>query len=704
MLACEEQNAYLCSDIFNHKTTMKQRLITTSIFAAALSFLPTGQGLQARTATVSVDISQPRCSIFPTMWGIFLEDINFAADGGLYAEMVSNRSFDYKLPTQDWQAIGNVNVCDDGPFPHNPHYLRMDYSGHPKRPTALRNAGYLSGMSFTEGADYVFSVWARCPWAASQSDTALLRVELIDPALTQGTDRQDFASKVIAVTGADWQRYEITLRSGRTVDHGALQLLLYSPKRDIQPRGIDVEHVSLFPADTWKGRPGGLRRDLVEALADLHPGVFRFPGGCVVEGTELATRYDWKKTVGPVEDRPTQENRWQFASGRRWFPQYYQSFGLGFYEYFLLCEDLGCEALPVVSCGLACQFENATTDAHAHANGEELQQYIQDAADLIDFANADTTNQWGRLRAQMGHPAPFRLKLLAIGNEQWDDGDSLLYTSRLGAFLETLRRLHPEVRYIGTSGPGPEGKRHEIMQRRMHELGVDLYDEHFYRNDEWMLSQSHRYDSYSRQGPKVFAGEYACHVKGKKYNLYQAALCEAAFMTGMERNSDVVEMATYAPLLAHAEGWQWRPDLIWFDNRRVVRTCSYMVQQLYGQYTGDEELNVSGPVETIDSLYVCASRHSQRGELYIKMVNVADEPCAVNLELKGRRRDYAKWHPSRLVTLQSNELEAENTINDPNRVQLKEVPMESALPDSVMLPPRSVNVLILSTKHLQKNN
>ena len=294
-----------------------------------------------------------------------------------------------------------------------------------------------------------------------------------------------------------------------------------------------------------------------------------------MEGTDLETRYDWKKSVGQVENRPLNENRWHYTFAHRLYPDYFQTYGMGFYELFLLSEDIGAEPLPVVNVGLACQYQNE--GEHCHVPVGELGDYIQDALDLIEFANGDITTEWGKLRADMGHPEPFNMKFIGIGNEQWGPE----YPARLEKFVEAIREEYPEIKIIGSSGPQAEGKDFEYLWPEMARLKVDLVDEHYYRPPQWFLDNADRYDSYDRKGPKVFAGEYASHHRNRKNN-WESALTESAFMTGLERNADIVHMATYAPLLAHVDAWQWRPDLIWFDNLRVMRTPNYYVQKIYG--------------------------------------------------------------------------------------------------------------------------
>ena len=445
---------------------------------------------------------------------------------------------------------------------------------------------------------------------------------------------------------------------------GRLRIFLAKP----DDTTLDLEHISLFPVDTWKGREGGLRKDLAQKLHDLNPGVFRFPGGCIVEGTDLNTRYQWKNTVGPVENRPVNENRWHYTFPHRFYPDYYQSGGLGFYEYFLLSEDIGAEPLPVLSVGLACQFQNH--DACAHVPVDELQPYIQDALDLIEFANGDTTTTWGKLRADMGHPAPFDLKLIAIGNEQWGPE----YPERLEPFVKAIRKAYPDIRIVGSSGPDSEGKQFDYLWPEMTRLGADLVDEHFYRPESWFLAQGNRYDNYSRKGPKVFAGEYACHGKGKKYNHFNAALLEAAFMTGLERNADVVHMATYAPLFAHLEGWQWRPDMIWYDNSAPCPTASYYVQQLYATNKGTNVLPATldgkpaAGNEDQNGLFASAVIDRETGEYIVKVANTSDSRQPFDIRLSGLRKKQTVSSGS-VTVLSSPSPDAENTIENPDLIK-----------------------------------
>ena len=587
------------------------------LFSAALT---AAMSLSAQVKVLNVRCDKPGAEIQPTMYGIFFEDINYAADGGLYAELVKNRSFEFPQSLMGWQTSGRVDVKDDGPFERNPHYVRLSDPGHPHKHTALTNEGFF-GMGVHGGEPYRLSLWARVP----EGGESRLRAEIIDPA-SMG-ESQAIASAKIEVSGNEWQKYTLTLTPSETNERARLRIFLEKP--DSQ---VDLEHISLFPVDTWRGHENGLRRDLAQRLADLKPGVFRFPGGCIVEGTDLDSRYQWKNTVGPVENRPLNENRWHYTFPHRFFPDYYQSGGLGFYEYFLLSEEIGAEPLPIISVGLACQFQNS--DESAHVPVDSLEPYIQDALDLVEFANGPVDSQWGKVRAGMGHPEPFGLKFIGIGNEQWGE----TYPTHLEPFVKAVRAKHPEIKIVGSSGPGSEGEKFDFLWPEMRRLKADLVDEHFYRPEDWFLSQGRRYDNYDRKGPKVFAGEYACHINDKKWNHLRPAILEAAFMTGLERNADVVHMATYAPLFAHAEGWQWRPDMIWFDNLKSWPTASYFVQQLYSHNRGTNVIPVTLDKQSVageDGLWASAVIDRGDNTYIIKVVNTEAAYQEVRINLDG---------------------------------------------------------------------
>lgn len=600
----------------------------------------------------TLDTKKKGAPIHSTMYGLFFEDINFAADGGLYAEMVKNRSFDFPQSLMGWYTFGKVEVVNtNSPFERNPNYLVLSDAGHGHKHTGIENEGF-RGMGFKKDETYNFSVWAK---KVNSDADQKIRIELINSK----NDR--IGSKEIIIKSNDWQKYQVAIPAGATEDKGRLRIFLASKGT------IALEHVSLFPADTYKGRENGLRKDLAQALADIKPGVFRFPGGCIVEGTDIDTRYDWKKSVGPVENRPLNENRWHYTFTHRFYPDYYQSYGLGFYEYFLLAEDMGAEPLPVLNCGLACQYQN--DGEHCHIPVGELEDYIQDALDLIEFANGPVTSEWGKVRAEMGHPEPFNLKYVGIGNEQWGKE----YPERLEPFVKALRAKHPEIKIIGSSGPSADGEQFEYLWPEMKRLKVDLVDEHYYKEPDWFLNSAARYDNYDRKGPAVFAGEYASHDHSTgKQNNFLSALSEAAFMTGLERNADIVHMCTYAPLFAHVDGWQWNPDMIWFDNLRMVKTPNYYIQQLYAHNVGTNVASLlwskdKKAITGQDKIYASAVYDKNQNCYIVKVANVNDKAVDIKVTLTGAKKNTV-FTVGDCVRMKSNDLKQINTLDDPNNL------------------------------------
>lgn len=635
------------------------------ITLAALSF---ALGLQAQQHVMTVDVSKPTAQINPAMYGIFFEDINFGADGGLYAELVKNRSFEFPQAFVGWTPFGNVSVQDAQPcFDRNPHYVRIINDGRLLR-AGLDNEGF-RGIGLKQGEEYRFTAYARTPDAQPMK----LSIELVN------ANGENLLKQQLEVKGNDWQKLTAVLKSPFTDAHARLRIVLESKGT------VDMDHISLFPVNTWKKRENGLRADLAQALYDLNPGVFRFPGGCIIEGNSLATRYQWKNSVGPVENRPLNENRWNYTFKHKAFPDYFQSLGLGFYEYFLLSEDLGAEPLPVLSCGLSCQYESNEV-----VPLDQLDPYVQDALDLIEFANGPVTSQWGKLRADMGHPAPFGLKMIAIGNEQWGE----VYPERLEVFIKAIRAQYPDIQIIGSSGPSASGDHFDYLWPEMKRLGADLVDEHYYMAPDWFFANAARYDNYDRKGPKVFAGEYASHDHSTgKANNFLAALSEAAFMTGLERNADVVRLATYAPLFAHVDAWQWNPDLIWFDNLRMMRTPNYYVQQMYGMNAGTDVLSLQmdgQPVTGQDSLYASAALDAHTGEVILKLVNASGAPADVQIDFNGLKK---KQLVSGFCTyLQNGDWKAKNALDEEAivpRVRPVQVDAQSL---NVELQPRSFGV------------
>lgn len=520
---------------------------------------------------VTVRADRPGHEIPRTLYGIFFEDINYAADGGLYPELIANRGFDWRTRepegwSRDWrgEAMGRVSL--QGAWPVNPNtwqYLRIECYA-PGDGAGVVNGGF-GGIAVRQGAQYDLSFYAR-PHAgyaggltvrledANKKPLAAYRIE--KGAWRSGPTQAQAASPLDPPPPPEWVRYEAVFEPTATATNAQLAVLL-------DARGtVDLDLVSLYPRDTFNGRKNGLRADLMRLLKELKPATLRFPGGCVVEGNDMETLYHWKRTVGPLERRAVNWNRWG----------YWQSHGLGYFEYFQLAEDIGAEPLPILSAGMTCQFKKPLECVPLNA----LDAVVQNALDLIEFANGAPDTPWGKVRAEMGHPAPFNLKYLGIGNENWDH----VFLERYARIAPVVKAKHPEITLVSTAGAAPEGPMFDLAWKRLPELKAELVDEHYYKPPEWFLAQAGRYDRYDRSGPKVYVGEYACHTRDRRNNLL-AALCEAAAMTGFERNSDVVRMASYAPLFNKIGNSQWNVDLIWFDNVRAFCTPSYYVQKLF---------------------------------------------------------------------------------------------------------------------------
>ena len=649
-------------------------------YCIQLSLLVTMTALAAVAGDVriTVDAAAPGVAVSPQLFGIFFEDINFGADGGLSAELVKNGSFEFADAITGWRkienrgAVGGFGIRSERPaFRNNPQYARIavEEAGDG---FGLRNEGY-RGMGLRKEARYRFSAMARLVSGAPQP----LRVELL------GSRDAVIGSGDVQVTASEWTRVGVELSSSATELKGALRLTLRRAGE------VDLDAVSLMPVDTWMGRENGLRPDLVKMLADLKPGFIRFPGGCIVEGRTLANRYRWKDTVGPVDDRKLIYNRWnvEFAGSGHGAHDYYQSFRVGFFEYFQLCEDLHAKPLPILNCGMACQYnsgELAPTNA--------MDEYVQDALDLVEFANGSTNGTWGRVRAEMGHPAPFGLTMLGVGNEQWGPQ----YFERYAIVARALRSKYPDIKLVASAGPGPDGERFDAAWRAFGGLSADIVDEHCYSKPEWFLDNADRFDRQARRGPKVFMGEYAAH-DANKHSTWRAALAEAAFMTGLERNADVVAMSSYAPLFAHVDAWQWSVNLIWFDNLVASATPEYCVQRLFAAHRPDIELpaKIEGAPPTgggKSRIYACAGRDSAAHELILKVVNATDAKQTATLVLRG----VEKVGTAGRATVLAAEPASENPFNQPARVVPQEEPLKGVSAEFTReFAPQSVTVLRL---------
>lgn len=640
-----------------------------SLFSATLA------AQESKVLTINVD--KPLYPIQPTMWGVFFEDINFAADGGIYAELVKNRSFEFFQPLMGWKELrenkpaGSVLITNRTETqPSNPRFAHITFD-NAAGTYGLSNSGF-RGMGIKKGLKYHFSVWA-----GQKKGDIKLRIELVNAA------GNTIGSTKLEPGEGDWKKYNVSFTSEATDPKASLNIWF-------EGKGtVDLDMISLFPDDTWKNRPGGMRADLVQLLADLKPGFLRFPGGCIVEGRELATRYQWKKTVGKVEDRELIVNRWNTEFPHKNAPDYFQSFGLGFFEYFQLAEDIGAAPLPILSCGMACQFNTAEV-----VPMDQIDPYIQDALDLIEFANGPVTSPWGKLRAEMGHPAPFNLTMIGVGNEQWGQQ----YIERYKVFAAALKAKHPEISLVSGTGPFPDGDDFDYASAELKKLNAELVDEHYYRSPEWFFKNAGRYDTYDRNSYKIFAGEYASHIPNTgnppHKNTWLSALSEAAFMTGLERNADVVWMCSYAPLFAHAEAWQWSPDLIWFNNLTAYGTPNYYVQKLFSINKGTHvlSLNENGkPLSGQDNIYASSVLDKNTREIIVKLVNASENEKVYEINLQSSGRIEAQ---ANLAVLKSNDKGAFNSFEDPKKIQ----PQESVInikgkKVKVTLPPASVSVL-----------
>ena len=616
-------------------------------FSAGVLFF--SSTLDAQVKAIEVNIAKPVAPVQPTMWGVFFEDINLGADGGIYAELVKNRSFEFYKPLMGWTVLqkqfreGDMQVINrqEANTP-NPRFLQVKVENAVKGDLSITNEGF-RGMGIKQGMRYDFSLLYRQAAAGVG-----MTIQLID-------DKDAIIGSVDLKPGMStgWKKLETSLTANATVPKAKMAILF-------EGNGlIDLDMISLFPKDTWKNRPGGLRADMVQLLADMKPGFIRFPGGCIVEGHDLSVRYQWKKTIGPIENRQLIINRWNSEFAHRLTPDYFQTFGLGFFEYFQLAEDIGAEPLPILNCGMACQFNTAEL-----VPMDQLEPYVQDALDLIEFANGDVNTEWGKLRAEMGHPAPFNMKMLGVGNENWGPQ----YVERLKVFTAAIKAKYPAIKLVNSSGTDPNGERFDFLNGELRKMNADIIDEHYYRRPEWFLQNASRYDNYDRNGSKIFAGEYAAQsdktVSVDNKNNLRTAIAEAAFMTGLERNAAVVSMASYAPLFANIDGWQWTPDLIWVDNLKSYGSPNYQVQKLYATNKGTDvvpalidNLAVAGQ----DSIYASAVIDRQTKELIVKLVNAAGTDRSIALSVGGGKLA----SKGNLTVLTGNSLEQMNSFNEP---------------------------------------
>ncbi len=591
-------------------------------------------GLKPVKATVKVDAAKAK-PISTDFIGIFFEDINYAADGGLYAELVQNRDFEYSAADmareKDWNATyawtlkqaadgaATLSIATEAPIhENNPHYAVLDV----KQPEASLQNGGFDGITLKKGDKYDFSLFARVP---EGSKGGRVVVTLLDK------EGNAVGSASVNVTSRNWKKLKAVVTATADVAAGSLAL---APQK---AGTYHLDMISLFPQKTFKGRKNGLRADLAQVLADMKPRFVRFPGGCVAHGDGLDNVYDWKGSIGPLEARKPLPNIWR----------YHQTRGLGYHEYFLFCEDLGAEAVPVLAAGVPCQ--NSGTHSHYSKDDvtrygqqgglpmEEMDAYIQDVLDLIEYANGDARKtEWGRKRAEAGHPKPFNLKYIGIGNE---DMITEVFEERFRMIYDAVSKKHPEVTVIGTVGPFYEGTDYNEGWRLATELGVPMVDEHYYVAPGWMVHNQDYYDRYDRNKAKVYLGEYAAHLPGRPSNV-ETALAEALYLTSVERNADVVTMTSYAPLLAKEGHTQWRPDLIYFNNTEVKPTVDYYTQLMYGQNAGTHylasEVQLDNRRDAVQKRFgVSVVKDDRTGDYIVRLVNMLPVEVTSNVQLEG---------------------------------------------------------------------
>ncbi len=619
---------------------------------------------------ITVNANKTTANIAPTMWGIFFEDINFAADGGLYAELIKNRSFEFPMPLMGWKENkseyqkGKILIVNNSIKSNNNTRFAKVTIQNASGNYSLTNEGF-RGIGVQKAKQYNFTIQAKC----KPNSNLKLIVQVVNAA------GKVIGSNVITNLLTNWKKYNTSFVTTDSTAKGKFNLIFEGTGE------IEFDNVSLFPQETWQNRPGGLRQDLVQKIADLKPGFIRFPGGCIVEGRDLTNRYQWKKTMGNPENRKLIMNRWNVEFKNKNAPDYFQSFGLGFYEYFQLSEDLGAAPLPILSCGMACQFNSAEVVAM-----DELQPYIDDALDLIEFANGTINTKWGKLRHQLGHPKPFNLQYIGVGNEQWESQ----YIERYKVFEKAILAKYPNIKIVSGSGPSPDGNYFDYAWLELKKLKPALIDEHYYKPPNWFFNNASRYDMYDRKGPKIFAGEYAAHSKesndAEGRNNWESALAEAAFMTGLERNADIVQMCSYAPLLAHVDAWQWRPDLIWFDNLQTVATPNYYVQKMFSTNKGTqvvEILDKGNVVAGKDSLYASAVVDKENKTLILKIVNNTANNQKIKFDIIGVQLANANMI---VQTLATNDLFAFNKLNELNKLSPVQKEIEYKKEEQIVLP------------------
>ncbi len=637
------------------------------------------------TTVLAQKVATQGKEISPLLFGVFFEDINYAADGGLYAELVQNRSFEYS-PTsnKEWNALsyweyytpgfsyGSLDVQTNSPVhPNNPHYavLNIEHVGKEEKYTGpsgvgIKNHGF-DGIIIRNGETYDFSLFSR-----------LLSDQAIDLSITLETPKgKVLAAGKISVSSPDWKKYSATLTATESTDSATVTILAATKGK------LCLDVVSLFPKKTFKNRSNGLRPDLAQTVADLKPRFIRFPGGCLVHGDGLGNMYRWKNTIGPLEERIEQKNLWG----------YHQTLGLGYYEYFQFCEDVGAKPLPVLPAAVSCQNSGGTWRIGGTGQRalplDELDEYIQEVLDLIEWANGPVTTTWGAKRAAAGHPSSFNLEYIGIGNE---DKITPEFEERFKLICEAVKTKHPEIKLIGTSGPFSDGEDFEKGWELATKVDVPVVDEHYYKQPEWFMANLNRYDAYDRTKAAVYLGEYASWG-----NKLKNAIAEAAYMVGLERNGDIVKMASYAPLFAKKDRTQWKTDMIFFDNNRISLTPNYHVQRMFSVNQGDLYFDNIVALNASDTTLAASCVQDKRtGDIILKLVNAGSNNAKMKADLTRFKNINVNAELERLTGSPDDE----NTLDNPDHIKSIRSSFKAARVFEYVAPPMSLTVIRIKTK------
>ena len=658
-----------------YNNSMKKLYVLTFIMMIVL-----GVAKDAAAQTSAVKIPKGGKKISDHLFGLFFEDINYAADGGLYAELIQNRSFEYNpAERREWHSLsyweyvttgfsyGSISVATSNPLHvNNPHYVVLDveHIHNAEGAVGIRNSGF-NGIVVRKGENYEFSLFA----SLLGNTPVQLKINL------QNKNGDTVAAVAVEVNSPGWKKYEAVLQASADVDSAVLSVMAVSKGK------LAIDMVSLFPQKTFKNRKNGLRPDLAQLLADMHPGFIRFPGGCLTHGDGLGNMYRWKNTIGPVEQRVEQRNIWG----------YHQTAGLGYYEYFQFCEDIGAKPLPVLPAAVSCQNSGGTwriggTGQQALPK-DQMGDYIQEVLDLLEWANGPATSVWGAKRAAAGHPAPFNLQYVGIGNE---DKITPEFTERFSAIYKSVRSKHPEITVVGTAGPFPDGEDFTKGWQLANQLNVPVMDEHYYKEPEWFISNQYRYDGYNRDSSTVYLGEYASWG-----NKMKNALAEAIYMTALERNGDVVTMASYAPLFAKRHFTQWTTDMIFFNNNSYYLTPNYYVQQMFTANQGDYYFGNVVSKDSKDSLLGSSCVYNSKdGDVIIKLVNagMTDKKVGINLT------SFASILPEAVAIKLQADTSAANSFERPSTIKPVTTTISVAKRLDYTVTPSSVIVIRLRTR------